>query len=105
MPIVILKGNQSRLFDISGSMKPGGKPMVMSDTQIKKHKGVIERILDEEVKKPSANADKDEVKKYTKVELIAMNKAEQIDLLNELKITKIPRLEAGRVNAILEAQK
>lgn len=39
---------------------------------------------------------------FTKEELFAMNKSEQVKLLNKLGVTKIPRLERGRVNKILE---
>ena len=102
MPFVILKGEQNRQWNIDGSMKPGGLPLHFTEAQVKKHKDVIERVLDEEVKKP---LEEPEVKKSTEKELFAMNKEEQVKLLNELGITKIPRLEGSRVKAILGAQK
>lgn len=65
MPIVILKGNQQRMFDIGGSMIPGGKPTVFSEAQVKKHKDVIERILDDEVKKQEGGEEPQELTKET----------------------------------------
>ena len=41
-------------------------------------------------------------KVYTKSELIAMNKAEQVKILKSLGVSKIPRREADRVKKILE---
>lgn len=40
--------------------------------------------------------------KYTKEELKDLTKSEQVKILNDLGETKIPRLEGGRVNRILE---
>ena len=105
MPIVILKGQQNQQFDIDGSMKAGGVPHYFTEAQVKKHKEIISRILDDEVKKPEEKKEETEVKKLTEKEIFALNKAEQIKILNEFGITKIPLLEKGRVKAILEAQK
>ena len=41
-------------------------------------------------------------KKYTKTELKNLNKKQQIELLNSLGVTKIPRLENTRIKKILE---
>lgn len=105
MSIVILKGNQQQQWDIDGSMKPGGIPVHFTEVQVEKHKDSIERILDDEVKKPEEKKEETEIKKLTEKEAFALNKAEQVKLLNEFGITKIPLLEKGRVKAILEAQK
>jgi len=43
-------------------------------------------------------------KKYTKSELRAMNKKEQIELLKSLGVTEIPRLEKDRIKKIMELQ-
>jgi hypothetical protein len=108
MPIVILKGEQNRQWNIDGSMKPGGIPQYLTDAQVKKHQDIIERNLDDEVKKSEdkkISVDEVDEQQLKEKELFALNKSEQIKLLNELGITKIPRLESGRVKAILEAQK
>ncbi len=41
-------------------------------------------------------------KKYTKAELFAMNKSEQVKILKSLGVKKIPRKEPDRVKKILE---
>ena len=47
---------------------------------------------------------KTKTKKYTEKELYDMNKDEQVEILKKLKADKIPRLEKGRVELILELQ-
>ncbi len=40
--------------------------------------------------------------KYTKSQLFAMNRKEQVKILKSLGVTRIPRREIDRVNKILE---
>ncbi len=47
---------------------------------------------------------KEKVKKYTERELYDLDKDEQINLLNSLGITDIPRYENERVKKLLEIQ-
>lgn len=48
---------------------------------------------------------KEEVKKYTEKELIAMNKSQQTLILREFGIIDIPSIEKERVKKILEMQR
>lgn len=63
MPIVILKGNQQTMYQIGKSHKPGGCPQHLTDEELKNHKDIVDRVLDEEVKKPVKSAKKVEDKK------------------------------------------
>lgn len=57
------------------------------------------------VKKEDKPVEKVEVKpKYTEKQLFDMKKDEQVKLLKELGISKIPNLEKDRVSKILESQ-
>lgn len=112
MSIVILKGNQQQMWDINGHFLCGGRPHFLDDKQLESHRDCIERVLDEEVKKSEEIIEtQSEViyteKKviYTEKGLFDMTKIQQVELLKELGITKIPSLEKDRVKAILEAQK
>jgi len=72
----------------------------VSKEELKNYKGFY--VLEGE---PSEISKTPKSKKYTEKELYDMNKAKQVEILNKLKVEKIPRLEKGRVEAILEAQK
>ena len=78
----------------------------MYDTLVKKKRqnDICQRLKDEfekELKEPKKTEAK---KKYSEKELVAMVKAEQVVILNNYGITKIPTTEPLRVAKILEAQ-
>lgn len=92
MPKVILIGSQQCQWDIGGSMKPGGVPLELTDVEMKKHSDVIAEVLD----KPKELSEEEK--------LFKLNKDEQIKMLQELGVKKIPRFEKDRVKAIIEAR-
>ncbi len=60
--------------------------------------------MKKEQEKIQPKEEAEEIIKFEEGELFAMNKDEQVDLLNKLGVETIPRLEADRVKAILKAQ-
>ena len=78
-------------------------------------KDIVPRLIEEfgnpknkeEVAEKAEEADKEiakaeEAKKYTKTQLMAMNRDKQTEILKLLGVTAIPRTEADRVDKILE---
>ena len=96
MPKVTLIGSPQCQWDISGHMRPGGTIVDLTDAEFKKHNDIIDEVLDKS--SPSAV-------KYTAKELKDLKKSEQVKILNDFGIEKIPRYEDQRIDAILEAQK
>ena len=93
---VRLKGPSAAQYNVGGRFLQGESIHDLSEKEIKNHKDVIEEIFGK-LKKES--------KKHTEKELFKLTKEDQMKLLEELGVKKVPRLEKDRVKAILEAQK
>lgn len=84
----------------------------MFDKLIKadRKKDIVKRLWDEfggKVVKPKKEEPKEtpeDKKVLTEKELFALNKAEQVEILNKLGVKEIPGYEQDRVNKILELQ-
>lgn len=87
---------------------PGGTVQELTDTEMKKHKDVLDIIVEKETKKiekPKKEPKPKEVKKYTKKELNLIAKEKGIEGLRKLnKKLKFRSINEG-IKEILEAQK
>ena len=96
-----LKGGPETQYQIGDSFVAGGSIVDLSESLIKKHKDIVlERLEKSESNIPI----KEPVKKRTKTQIKNLDKEEQIELLKNLGVKEIPRLEKDRVDAILKAQ-
>jgi hypothetical protein len=85
-------------FEISkhGEISKAGKEY------LKEHKSEISKIKKEVKSKPEVKSKVKEPVGLTLEQLYNLNKSEQVEILKELGVVKVPRLEKGRVEKILK---
>ena len=105
MAQVILKGSQQTQWQIGNRFLAGSVIHELTEDEITKHSDVIHTIFGRELPKGEPKVEIATSTKYTEESLIAMTKAQQVEILISLGIDKIPTTEKARVKAILEAQK
>jgi len=98
MPKVKLIGSPQTQWNIGNGFLPGGTILELTEEQVENHSDVILEIINNE------KINTVEKKPMTEKELFELSKDEQVTLLKELGIEKIPKLEGGRVKALLKAQ-
>jgi hypothetical protein len=101
MTKIRILGSPQKQIQVGNHFVAGQTVLDLDDKELKEYDGfymVEETNKTDKPKEPKA-------KKYTEKQLYKLNKLEQIEILKELGVEKIPRLEKGKVNAILEAQK
>lgn len=96
MTRVYLKGSPAVQWQFPKGQRAGSTciDLTIDEIEFAKKNNLIESYIDEPPKKI-----------YTGEELLLKTKDEQLELLKELGIDKIPRLEKERVKAILDSQR
>jgi len=102
MTRVILKGSKSCQWDLGSGFRGAGTNVDLTASEMKKAEkdNLIEEYIDKSIKTKKVI----ETKKYTEKELKDMNKAQQVEIIEDY-LLKPARLEKGRIKQILEAQK
>jgi len=102
MVMARLKGPRAAQWNVGGRFLQGEGTFDLSEKELKDHQDVIEELI-EVAEEPKEIVEEPE--KFNEKDLKALNKEEQVIILNKLGIEKIPRFEKGRIKAIMEAQK
>lgn len=104
MPKVILIGSPQTQWNIGNKYLPGGTTVDILESEMKKHKDIVLKVIDQKEDEIVTVNMEDTKKRYTEKELFDMKKAEQVDIIKSMTDDKIPSKEEDRVKLILKLQ-